>query len=217
MEQELTLGIEGDVLTAPTALALMDVAEELFALNGYYGASVRDITAQAKANLGAVTYHFGTKENLLKAILHRGASKLLEERTRRFDEIERSRAKPKLEDVIRAFIEPAYALAATPHGVRFLRVQNDISAGRTEIPGAILQEYYDPSARRCMRLLGKAVPQLEAETLLWYFQFMLGALLYTLTQPKRFSELRDLNDGHARELSEFVRFVSNALKGRASK
>ena len=201
--------------TNATALLLIDVAEELFAEHGYDGASVREITAQAKTNLGAVTYHFGTKENLLKVILARGASKLNAERMRRFDAIEHARAKPKVEDVIRAFIEPAFSLLDTAHGVRFLRIQNDISAERTAVPRAVLAEHYDPCARQCVRLLARAAPHIDSLSLLWYFQFALGALLYSLTRPKRFPELRERDGKHVREMDEFVRFVSSAFNRRS--
>ena len=197
--------------TNPTALLLIDVAEELFALLGYNGTSVRDIISKADVNLGAVTYHFGTKENLLKAILLRGATKLNEERMRRFDAIERLGAKAGVEEIIRAFIEPVYALLGTIRGVRFLRIQNDISAERTDVPREVLAEHYDPCARQCIRLLAQAAPHIEAESLLWYFQFILGALLYSITQSKRFPELRAHGDNHEREINELVRFVCNAF------
>lgn len=44
-------------------------ARRLFAANGYQGASVRAITQAADANLGAVTYHFGSKRALYEAVL----------------------------------------------------------------------------------------------------------------------------------------------------
>lgn len=47
-----------------TAQALVVAARELFAQRGYKGASIRAITQRAGANLGAVTYHFGSKEAL---------------------------------------------------------------------------------------------------------------------------------------------------------
>lgn len=50
---------------------LLDVATDLFARNGFDGVSVRDITSKAKANLGAVTYHFGSKEALFHAVIDR--------------------------------------------------------------------------------------------------------------------------------------------------
>ena len=48
---------------------LLAVAKELFARYGYDAVSVRDITSRAKANLGAITYHFGSKEALYHAAL----------------------------------------------------------------------------------------------------------------------------------------------------
>ncbi|MEJ2677631.1 MAG: TetR family transcriptional regulator, partial [Gemmatimonadota bacterium] len=52
-----------------TATALIQAATRLFAARGYAGTSIRAITAEAGANLGAVTYHFGTKQKLYAAVL----------------------------------------------------------------------------------------------------------------------------------------------------
>jgi AcrR family transcriptional regulator len=48
---------------------LLREARRLFAEHGYRGASIRAITEAANANLGAVTYHFATKEALHRAVL----------------------------------------------------------------------------------------------------------------------------------------------------
>lgn len=50
---------------------LLDAAEAAFAEGGFKGASVRAITAGARANLGAVTYHFGSKAALFEAVVER--------------------------------------------------------------------------------------------------------------------------------------------------
>jgi AcrR family transcriptional regulator len=53
-----------------TKTALVEAAKQLVAERGYAGASVRELTAVAGTNLGAVNYHFGSRENLLnQAIL----------------------------------------------------------------------------------------------------------------------------------------------------
>jgi AcrR family transcriptional regulator len=52
-----------------TALALLHAARRLFALHGFDGTSVRAITAEAGANLGAITYHFGSKGALYEEVL----------------------------------------------------------------------------------------------------------------------------------------------------
>ncbi|HEY6853513.1 MAG TPA: TetR/AcrR family transcriptional regulator, partial [Gemmatimonadales bacterium] len=55
---------------------LILAARRLFAEQGFHRASVRAITRAARANLGAVTYHFGTKEQLRLEVLGRLASGL---------------------------------------------------------------------------------------------------------------------------------------------
>jgi AcrR family transcriptional regulator len=52
-----------------TADALVAAGRKVFARRGYDGASVRAITAEAGANLGAVTYHFGSKKALYEAVV----------------------------------------------------------------------------------------------------------------------------------------------------
>ena len=51
---------------------LLAAGRTLFAQRGYDGTSVRAITREAGANLGAVTYHFGSKRGLYAAVLEQG-------------------------------------------------------------------------------------------------------------------------------------------------
>jgi AcrR family transcriptional regulator len=52
-----------------TKTRLIQAAIRLFAVHGYEGTSIRAITREANANLGAVTYHFGSKAALFEAAL----------------------------------------------------------------------------------------------------------------------------------------------------
>lgn len=52
-----------------TATDLLRHARRLFASHGYEGTSVRQITAAAGANLGAITYHFGSKRELYERVV----------------------------------------------------------------------------------------------------------------------------------------------------
>ncbi len=52
-----------------TRAALLDAARRLVIERGYAGASVRELTAAAGANLAAVNYHFGSRERLLTEAL----------------------------------------------------------------------------------------------------------------------------------------------------
>jgi len=57
--------------TPDTADRLLAAGRRLFSKGGFEGTSVRALTSAAEANLGAVTYHFETKEALYQAVLER--------------------------------------------------------------------------------------------------------------------------------------------------
>lgn len=52
-----------------SAQHIESVARRLFADRGFAGTSIRDITSAADVNVGAVTYHFATKQDLYFGIL----------------------------------------------------------------------------------------------------------------------------------------------------
>jgi AcrR family transcriptional regulator len=52
-----------------TRTALLEAGFHVFARKGFDGASVRDITREAGANLGSITYHFGSKRALYSEVL----------------------------------------------------------------------------------------------------------------------------------------------------
>ncbi|MHB8838918.1 MAG: TetR/AcrR family transcriptional regulator [Gemmatimonadaceae bacterium] len=60
----------------PVPERLLAAAADLFAREGFDAVSVRQITSRARANLGAITYHFGSKEALFHAVVGRVASHL---------------------------------------------------------------------------------------------------------------------------------------------
>lgn len=58
-----------DTPISSTPDALVAAARHVFARKGYDGATIRAITQRADANLGAVTYHFGSKRALYEEVL----------------------------------------------------------------------------------------------------------------------------------------------------
>jgi AcrR family transcriptional regulator len=60
--------------TPATRDRILDVAERLFAEQGFAATSVRQITDAAGANLGAVNYHFHSKEDLYTEVFVRRAA-----------------------------------------------------------------------------------------------------------------------------------------------
>lgn len=86
-----------------TAQHLIDAAIDLFSQRGYDGTSVRAITARAGANLGAITYHFGSKQALFDAALRSVTIPIREQ----IAEAANSAGAPltRIERVVRVFFE----------------------------------------------------------------------------------------------------------------
>jgi AcrR family transcriptional regulator len=58
---------------------IIKAASRAFALNGYEGASIRTIVAEADVNQAAINYHFGSKEGLYRAVLETALNALMSE------------------------------------------------------------------------------------------------------------------------------------------
>lgn len=50
-------------------LEILQVAEQLFAEDGFDGTSVRDIAKKANVNIAMISYYFGSKEKMLEALI----------------------------------------------------------------------------------------------------------------------------------------------------
>jgi AcrR family transcriptional regulator len=73
---------------------LLSAATDLFAARGYQNASVRDICDVARANPGAVSYHFGGKRFLYRATVRRTVDQLVEKINRSRENAENTTTPP---------------------------------------------------------------------------------------------------------------------------
>ncbi len=157
---------------------ILDAAERLFAERGFAGTSLRALTQEAAVNLAAVSYHFGSKQNLFKAVVDRRLRPVNEERLQRLSACLKNT--PTVEAVLRAFIEPSFSLAPKSPAKRdtFMRLVGRLYAEP-------LEEIFDHCARqfeevllRFMEALSRLLPQLTAEEILWRLHFVIGSLLH---------------------------------------
>ena len=108
------------VAVSATRERLLDVAEQLFARNGYQGVTTREITEAAEQrNTSAVTYHFGSRQGLLLAILARRGGPIDRERG-----LMRSQAgeNPRTRDLVAALVVPYANRLHTDEGRSYLRI-----------------------------------------------------------------------------------------------
>lgn len=76
---------------------LLLAATKMFALHGYEGATTREITAEAQANLQSIPFYFESKEKLYQATLLRISQLVTDEYEQLFKEIEDARTQNLLD------------------------------------------------------------------------------------------------------------------------
>lgn len=84
---------------------LLETAGEVFAAKGFNGATVRDICSKARANVAAINYHFGDKEQLYAEVLKFAAQFSVEKYPLAGGLTETSTPAEKLRGFIRNYIE----------------------------------------------------------------------------------------------------------------
>ena len=149
---------------------------------------MRTITAEAGANLGAVNYHFASKDGLILAVLKRMFQPVNEHRLRLLDEREaKAEGKPlEVEAILEALFRPPLEIATrpVPGGWCFPRL---LAFCMTE-PGAYLKplvkEEFARKTRRFQAALQRACPGLTKAEVLWRLQLAIGAFIHTAGNPQ---------------------------------
>lgn len=82
---------------------ILEIAEEMFARNGFDATSVRELAKNAQVNLAMISYYFGSKEKLFEAIIEKKASVMLE-RLKSLNDDASQNPWQKLESLIELYI-----------------------------------------------------------------------------------------------------------------
>jgi len=167
-----------------TKRRILDMAESLFMSHGYEATSLRAITAAAKVNLAAANYHFGSKEELFRAVLSRRLDPMNQRRIDLLSRLEALAAPLPVpcEKILEAMFIPALELARDRErgGTDFLRLLGRAYADPAPFIRRFLSEQYAAMISRFKSAFGRALPQLPRRELSWRLHFIMGALSYTL-------------------------------------
>lgn len=163
-----------------TRVAVLDAAERLFAARGIEGASVRDITAAAGANLGAINYHFGSKDRLVMEVFARRLEPVNRARIARLDELERAAGGQPVElsRIIEAFVRPGVDSQSCGGGSggSFMQLLCRSFAEPHPELKRFVEEQFAEVAKRFDDAILRAVPGLSQEELFWRMSFLIGAM-----------------------------------------
>jgi AcrR family transcriptional regulator len=204
-----------------TKARLIEAAVKLFADRGFDAVSLSDITKAAKANIAAVNYHFGSKEQLIREAFHAVATPF---NTHRLAALDRYEADPgpngfDAEGVVRVYVNSAIDLTRRGQGLGryYNRFAFLFYALRQPFVDDILANETDRVALRFIDALSRAMPHLARGDIIWRHHFMAGSTIYILLDSERFHRVRRLSKGACQTsdpneiAAQLVRFVMGGI------
>jgi AcrR family transcriptional regulator len=198
---------------------LLDAAEQLFAEKGFEAVSVRDITQLAHANVAAVNYHFGSRENLLTMVMTRYMTPVNEERIARLETLERkwSGKSVPLEEIIDALVRPFVGQVRKSELSErlFFKLMGRTFAQQGDGLPPQIEEQLRNVVQRFTRAFAKTLPTVAPDDLAWRIHFMVGGMIHLLTHQDILNRLTNGASGTPpveAVVSRFIRFAAAGMR-----
>jgi AcrR family transcriptional regulator len=169
-------------------------AERLFAERGFDGVSVRDIVQAAGVNLAAVSYHFGSKSELLLAVFRERTKAMNRERHALLRAAEaRHAGNPPVAEIVRAMMAPPILWRDPASGKA--TASRFISRALLEVTPDLrkILESDVSHQRAFVAALAHALPELPHAEVCWTFHFT-NALPHQCTDTN-FKRLSAVSEG----------------------
>lgn len=196
---------------------ILHAAEQLFAELGYDGATIRKIALAAKVPIALVSYHFGSKEELYRAIFELRAPALVDQRVMG---IEMAQMEPdldkRLELLVRSLVVPMFKLRASDNSANYSRILAREASDPQALQRHIIEDMYDPIAKLFVNEIAKCLPDRRKADIHWTYHAMIGSVIFIMSDNGRISRLSDGECDPASYMdatSSLVPFIVNGLKG----
>jgi AcrR family transcriptional regulator len=193
----------------------MDAAEKLFAAHGYDGVGMRALATEAGVNLGAATYHFGSKESLyVETFLRRfrpaNAMRMTLLREAQA-EAEATGIPIALERIVECMVRPPLQTCLEHPEFPSLLARNLFHP--PPFMEQVVREAVVPSIQAFIAAFSKALPQLPPDLILIREMLSMGSVLIFSAHLGRVPGLpRAKPEAFEFLLKELVQFISAGLR-----
>jgi len=166
--------------------AILDAAEATFVQRGYYGSSLRDVALAAGVPQALVSYHFGNKEGLFRAVVERRAPANAAGMRQSLQEAVKVRSRAaRLEAVLRAFIAPVVerSMRGGQGWKNYIRLLGHIAnLPQQEAFVMPVPENYEAVVLSFIEAIRSIYPELSEADLQWSFYFYQAAIAHILIE-----------------------------------
>jgi len=169
-----------------TKSRILDAAELLFLERGFHGASIRDISREAQVQIALAYYHFGSKEDLFRAVVDRRAGDNAGGMLRALKELKRDPERAgKPDELFRAFLQPIVdrALRGGDGWHNYIRLLAHVANQPQDASYVTpFNENYDSIIKAYIDHLRGIEPTLDDPDVYWAFYFFQAAVSHVLTE-----------------------------------
>ena len=192
---------------------LLNVAEKHFSMYGFAGTSLRGIIKEAKVNVAAVAYHFGSKEELFDAVIQRFAAPVVAQQLEMLNEV-MSKSDASLKAILLSFYTAPINLLKSK-GVEGEQLSLLLGRAQTEPEPifSLVDKHYSNCREEFLKAFRTITPTASDEKLNWHFEFMLSLIVCFLTRQdsirKRYSGADDWSADEA--IARMVAFCESGM------
>ncbi len=202
--------------TIDTKEQILTVAEELFAELGYAGTSLRRVIKEAGVNLSAVHYHFGSKEELFRAVVARTAQPIVTKSLEQLAIVEANKENPSVEDILEAFLAPSLEIIIDRKIDSPLNCARLIGRSRTEPDPIqeIAEEEFEKLGQAYLDALQRILPDQSRNQIDWKLDLVVAGLIRVLTEAGKPNALIEDNSPESVKVavSKLVTFFAPAMR-----
>ncbi|RZT92215.1 TetR family transcriptional regulator [Advenella incenata] len=169
----------------------------LFATRGFDAISLKDITTLADVNVAAIHYHFGNKDDLIRAVLESVAQPINALRMQALEKLSGD-GMLTLERIVDALVAPPimHSLQTTGDSRLLVRLLMQARALPQATTNVAIFEQYDAMALLFVESFMKVTPGLNREEAFWRYSFTIGAMMYIISDgDKNYHRLNRLSAG----------------------
>ncbi len=168
---------------ADTKEQILDAAESLFAEHGIGAVPLRRIIVAADVNSAAIHYHFGSKEELVRAVFRRRFDPINRARIELLNQVEQGAVKgqPSVEAVLYAMVAPPFRLDLS---VQYRRLAGRLFTERSGYMEVIFNDLFREVEQRFNEALANALPDLPNKERSWRTFMAFGSMIFILREQE---------------------------------
>lgn len=172
-----------------TRQRILRAAGKIFAQGGYRAMTLREVTREAKVNLAAVNYHFGSKMNLMRALLRDRFEPINQQRLWLLDQqiAEHAPNPVPLEAIYDALFRPLFTgIGSAPvDDTSLMQIIGRALTEPADFMRGLHKEFFAELSQRFIREIQRSCPELSPEQVQYRFFLSVSTMIGTVIEQVR--------------------------------